>query len=334
MDLAGRIRRLRLAVRRRERLAVAVYLAVTAAALAFTCAPALRDPVLDRIEWWTVRAGERWPLRVEAAEDALGAALAEPDPLRREARLEEVVTRLDGLERVHPATRVKHARDTERVRLLRARVEAERALGRKGRALDAARRLVAFDPRRYESHLLHADTAMAFAEDDEAARAYAAVLAIHPGHLPSVQAVVELAAEGADWAAATAAFERYLDALHLEPVEARLDGRSVGRVRVPADGRWHAVDVPVPGADGRGAPDLVSGLAMEVRELRAARALTAGAPPAASAPVARVRAQVRLRKPAPTDLWEVVERAYRNQLREEDRDAARARIALVPEEAP
>jgi hypothetical protein len=147
------------------------------------------------------------------------------------------------------------------------------------------------------------------------------------------------------------AYERYLDAWLLAPLRVSF-GPDAVELEVPADGRRHAVEAPLSVPAGwRGAllletrgysadvarltvaPPPRAGLveALEPRELLAAPATVTASDPTSSASFpdvdlplggARVRLELTLYKALPAELWELVERSYRNRL-----DSARAGAA-------
>ena len=121
----------------------------------------------------------RWTLKVERGEELVAAG-----------RWEEAIAYLQPLDRAFPARDVRHARDTERERILRALGRAYEDTGRKRLSLETYRRLVAFDTRNYRNHLALARTATLFDEPEEALLHYRHILEIHPSHLPSLAAIM------------------------------------------------------------------------------------------------------------------------------------------------
>lgn len=159
-------------------------------------------------------------------------------------RYEEGVAYLEALDRSFPATHVRHARDQERERILRALGHAHAQLGRKGRSLDAFRRAVLFDPLNYVNHDALARAALGFDETDEALLHFQEILALKGAHLPAVAAVVELQFADADWAAITQSYRNYLDSFLVQDLIVDLGG--IGTfVPVLVDGRFHEVRLPL-----------------------------------------------------------------------------------------
>lgn len=191
-----------------------------------------------------------WGVLAGGAERAVDAWNRRPvhELERLEARLAagEVLAATEGLEdldRRFPARTARHRFDKERERLLVALGTAYRLQDRKGRALDTFRRLAAFDPRNWRNHWALAEAALAFGEDGEAALALDHLLALHPSHLPALSARLGIAFEGGRYAEVPRLFETWLDGYLLVPLELTTGGDLV-RLEVPADGRWHELELP------------------------------------------------------------------------------------------
>jgi tetratricopeptide (TPR) repeat protein len=159
----------------------------------------------------------------------------------RAKRYEQALPRLERLDRECPAVFVKHRFDKERERLLGLLAKCYVELDRRRLARETLQRLAAFDPRNFDNHFQVAEAERAFGDDLAASAAYGQVLAIHPTHLPSVQAAIELAHAAGDHAAVVEAYERYLDAWLLAPVRLRL-GDQVVELETLVDGREHVVE--------------------------------------------------------------------------------------------
>lgn len=317
-----------------ERTLLAAYVGVLLVVFAALAVDGWRDGLLRRLQAASDAWDRRWEHGLERGETLLA-----------EGRFEQAEQELAALDRSFPAPRVEYARDRERERLLRALAASHEALGRKRRTLEALRRLVAFDPRNYANHAALARAAEHFGESDEALAARREVLRIHPGHLPSVRAVVGAEVGRGDFPAAVAAYERYLDAFHLERVELST-GAGSARASVPVDGRFHDVELVLATPPDARELRLEHGpFAAEVAalELEAPLAVGEPGPPARAAPVlegdraplpasprgwARARLRLRLFKPVDAELWSEVETAYRNLLDWDGLARARERTRL------
>jgi tetratricopeptide (TPR) repeat protein len=219
--------RLRLWLQRHERGAIAIWLGGCALLVAFLAA-------------WGL-----WANGAERVVDALdGAWVRELDALAAEVRarrFEEALPALERLDRRCPAVFVKHRFDRERERLLGLLARCYVELDRRRLARETLQRLVAFDPRNFDNHFQLAEAERAFGDDAASAEAYRQVLAIHPTHLPSVQAAIELAFAAGDHAAVIGAYERYLDAWLLGEVRLRFDDRVV-ELEALVDGRERVLE--------------------------------------------------------------------------------------------
>ena len=174
---------------------------------------------------------QRWPRRVDE-----GASLV------AQRRFEQAAQHLEQLDAQFPARSVVHRFDRERERLLTLLVESYTALDKKKRALAACERLVAFDPRNWENHWTQARTALFFSEDELAEAALDALLAIHPTHLPAVEARIKLCFDAAQFAKVPPLWRAYLDAYRLAPIDFLFDGSTL-HLEVPADGRPQRFEV-------------------------------------------------------------------------------------------
>jgi tetratricopeptide (TPR) repeat protein len=190
----------------------------------------IRVRVLDGLEQILDYWDDRWTRRLEYGERLVNAK-----------DYPQAVEYLVALDRDFPAQYVKHKRDTERERLLRALGHSYAEMGKKGLALDAYRRLVEFDPRDFENHYLLAQACLRFKEEKMAEEQFAAVLKIHPTHMPSVRANLKLHFDKGDFRAVVAAYETYLNAFLIQPISVAL-GQSSIKVNVPVDGLMHDID--------------------------------------------------------------------------------------------
>lgn len=296
----GRLSRARGLLRRHERLLATAYLAAVVAVLLVWLLPGVRASVSDQARRFSGWSDRQWVARVDRA-------LA----LLAEGRSEEAEAALVRLDQRLPARHIKHGLATERARVLEGLARSHWQEGRKRRALETLGRLTAFEPRNFAFHSLHAEAALAFGELDLAREAWGRALAIHPNHLDTVRRVVQDHADRGDAAGAVAAFERYLDAHG--SVQLWLQGEPLP-VYVLADAASHALEIPVAGVALPLAPQQLTSLVpLEVAELRAVAAATAGSEAHAERPL-RVHARLRAFKPVDPELWSVVRRACRNLL--------------------
>lgn len=318
----------------------------------------IRMPVLAGVEQIVDYWDNRWTRRLESGERLVNAK-----------QYSEAVEYLAALDSEFPARNVKHKRDMERERLLRALGRSYSEMGKKRLALDTYRRLIEFDPRNFENHYLLAQACLRFGEPDMAEGHLARVLKIHPTHPPSVRARLTSQFAKGDFAAVIAAYETYLNAFLIQQVTVAL-GQSSTTVNVPVDGRFHNVDLRLahpPEASGElvfrvgqfaieintvtiQAPLLVgepgvtitplwpSEISWRVQEMApigagSFRALGPGAalrldvPPQPNG-VATIRFRLRLFKPFDMDLWDMVNKSYKNLLRYNDLKAAQERSVI------
>lgn len=194
----------------------------------FAVAP-LRQRVLLGVEAAVDAWEARWTPRVEHGEALVAAG-----------RYEEAVDYLTRLDRSFPARDVRHARDRERERILRALGRAHAALDHQGRSLEAFGRAVRFDPLNYRNRLALARAAMQFDETEIALEQYRGILAFRPSHLPSLVEVVAQGYDDGDYAGVVRRFEDYLDAFVVHHLVVRA-GEAADTVPVTVDGRFHDV---------------------------------------------------------------------------------------------
>lgn len=191
----------------------------------------IRVPVLDRVEKILSYWDDRWSRRLAYGERLVNAK-----------DYSQAVEYLEALDREFPAQYVKHKRDLERERLLRALGHSYSEMGKKRLALDTYRRLVEFDPRNFENHYLLAEAGLRFKEKEITEKQFAEVLKIHPTHMPSVRANLKMHFDKGDFAAVVAAYETYLNAFLIQPVTVAV-GQSSTKVNVPVDGVLHDFEV-------------------------------------------------------------------------------------------
>lgn len=208
----------------------------------------------------------RWPAGVDA-----GAQLMVKQ------RFAEAATALERLDEDFPARSVKHRMDRERERLLGLLAQCYVKLDKKKRALETCARLVAFDPRNWQNYSAQAQAALAFGETDLARTTLDQLLAIHPTHLPSVEARIRLAFEAGAFAQVPPLWRAYLDAYRLANIEVGL-GESIVLLEVPSDGLPHRFDVPVDCAENfRGDLSFAThGWSIDVRRIALRPALRVG----------------------------------------------------------
>ncbi|HEX6309654.1 MAG TPA: tetratricopeptide repeat protein [Longimicrobiales bacterium] len=219
----------------------------------------------------------RWTYRVEH-----GMALVSA------GRYEEAVPYLEELDASFPARNVRHARDQDRERILRALGQSYEQLGRKGRALDTYRRAVLFDPLNYVNHEALARAALVFDEPEEALVHLRQILALKPAYLPAVAAVVELQFADADWSGIVQTYRDYLESFLVQHLIVELGDTTMSEP-VIVDGRFHEVRIPLSRSTaaalaGSGLMGLGPGPhGLEVRRIVVEYPLPAGALPAPEA---------------------------------------------------
>jgi len=191
----------------------------------------------------------RWPAAIEASSARLASAraalaAAADDAQRRlaEERVDAELARLEELDARFPARSVVHRFDKQRERLLELLANGYAESDRKRRSLAACERLVLFDPRNWNNHWVKAQIAQRFGEDELARAALDALLAIHPTHLPAVEARIRMAFDGGDFAQVPPLWRAYVDAYRLAPIDFRFAGLTL-QLEVPADGRAQRFEV-------------------------------------------------------------------------------------------
>jgi len=223
MGLAG-------TVRRHERALIVAWLASCAALLGVIGVWGVGFGGAERvIELWN----QRWYRRIWHAQDLVGGG-----------RLEEAALYLERLDRHFPATWNRHRYDRNREWVLELLGTTHAELDHKKRCLETFERLAEFDPRNWRNHFLLGEHCRRFGEPERAEEAYREVLAIHPSHLPSVQALVEAKYDAGLFPEVTSLFEAYLDAWLLGRMSLTL-GQVEVVLEVPVDGRPHTVEAPL-----------------------------------------------------------------------------------------
>ena len=222
---------------RHERGLAAGYLAAVLLAPLVLVLPPLRRPLLARVQAVAQYWDARWTRRLGHGEALLAGG-----------RTREAATYLEQLDRIFPARTSRHARDKERERLLLALARSEEALGRRGRALAAYGRLVAFDSLNYLNHFEQGQAARrllgGWAEPVEARDAYAAALRFLPIHLPSVRGYIGYYMDRGEFHPVVEAYQRYLDAFFVQRFDLVVGATT--RVVMPlVDGLPHWLVVPV-----------------------------------------------------------------------------------------
>jgi tetratricopeptide (TPR) repeat protein len=314
----------------------------------------IREPALDRVERIINYWDDRWTRRLEYGERLVNAK-----------EYSQAVEYLAALDRDFPARSVRHKRDMERERLLRALGRSYSELGKKRLALDAYRRLVEFDPRNFENRHLLAQACLRFGELDLAIEHIAGVLKIHPTHMPSVRALLKIHFDKGNFAAVVDGYETYLNAFLVQQAEATL-GQSSAKLNVPVDGRFHDVEIRLNSPDTPGQLALAVGqLAIEIKRVALEAPLLVGKPGVPVAPlwpganswrvqemapiavgsyralgpgaamrldvppqprgVAKLYLTLRLFKPFDPELWGMVQKSYERLLRYDELKAVRAR---------
>lgn len=345
--------------RRHERRWIVVYLAVILLGAAIVALPQTRARFLATVGRAVDLTDSRWDARLEH-----GLGLVES------GAYEEAALYLERLDREFPAPTSRARRDYQREALLYGLAASHEALGRRGRTIAAYQRLVAFDPRNFQSHYqlaqAHLRLASGWSVPDEAHAAFAAALAINPNHLGSVREVMRFSFDRGDFAGTIATFDRYLAATLRQNLRVVM-GDSVAIVRVPVDGMWHDIEVAVPKVRPDSVALLTDGFAVEVGPVRLAAALGAGqastGPSTITAPlrsvaglepgpagrlvpvstdtrvvfslpdsvaITRLALRVRLFKPVDPDSWSMATRSYYNRLDEISPVRALERIQPLP----
>ncbi len=299
----------------------------------------------------------RWPARVEHGAQLLA-----------QGHSKEAADYLEALDAKFPAQSVKHRFDRERERLLTLLAQSYVSIDKKKKALATCERLVAFDPRNWRNHFTQAQTALAFSEGGVAKSALDDVLAIHPLHLPSVEARIKLAYDGSLYAEIPPLWRAYVEAFRLADVEFTFGGAHVA-LEVPSDGLPHRFAVPFAAAAGLHGPAQLSthGWSIDIRDIAFCSALRVGvegtpqfqslAPAAWSvieakelAPgriaatsvkssltrevdgpaegVAQAAFEITAYKACSESLWIMVEQSYKNRLLWDELESMRARTRI------
>lgn len=222
---------LRFLVRRHERRILGGYLAILALVAIAVILPQSRLAVLTGIDagirWWD----GRWARRLAGGERLLGAG-----------RNEEATAFLARLDRLHPATSVRHARDKERERLLLLLARGYEATGKRGLAIETYWRLIAFDSLNYRNHFELARAAerllSGWALAPEARDGYAAALRLLPAHLPSVRGYIDYYLDRGEFPPVVEAYRAYLDAHLVQDVQVGI-GDTILSLPALVDGRPH-----------------------------------------------------------------------------------------------
>jgi tetratricopeptide (TPR) repeat protein len=313
--------RWRAAYQRSERKLIVGYLAVLSVLVLVLAAAPARRVVLHAAEDAAARWDDRWSRQLAEAEALIAAGA-----------LDSAAIYLEHLDQQFPARHVKHARDAERQRLLRALGATYTALGRDDRALLTYRKLVAFEPRSYANYYDLAQACIRAGEEAEARQHLLSALAINPTHLASVRSYVKLAYDVRDYAAVVRAYQTYLDAFMVQEAQVRV-GESSVVVPVVVDATFHDVSalMSLPANSRLGLSIDAGGLPVDLeRVVLQPPVLTGGKPqdaivlqPANAtnttlmtgvAGAERIDLRLRLRKPVDPTLWNMVERSYRNLL--------------------
>jgi hypothetical protein len=226
----------------------------------------VRMPTLEAVEQIINYWDDRWSRRVEYAESLVNAK-----------DYSHALEYLVALDRDFPAQHVRHKRDRERERLLRALGHTYSELDKKRLTLETYQRLAEFDPRNVENFYLLAVACLKFNETELAEKHFGEVLKIHPTHLPSVRALLKIYFDRAGFAQVIAAHDAYLNAFLMQPVKVAL-GQSSTAVNVPVDGRFHDIEVRathLPGTAGELAIH-VGQFAVEIKQVTLERPVLVG----------------------------------------------------------
>ena len=320
----------------RRRIGVILYAAGLAAGLGGLFIPRVREAASRRVEAVFDMAEAGWIRRVE-----------EVEALVAEGSFEDAAARLASLDERFPARNNIHALDKERERVLIALGRANEGLGRKGRALDAYRRAVVFDPLNVENHYELAAAALRLGEEAEAERHLRLILDTYPAHQRAAQDLIGILAEAGDYRAVRETFERYVSAYRVRDLMITAGNTSV--VTLPEDGRLHALRVPLPPGSAAGTVRIRPGVdRVRVEEVRWRSRPVAGEPgrdaglviPDESGEIALpdpnpAELLIRARAPIPIrrDTHRLVETAYRNLLAADEFASFAPRI-LVQGDSP
>ena len=217
-------------VRRHEQAVIVTWLAACAVLLGVVSVFGLRMGGAERaIDAWNAR----WFWRVSYGQE-----------LYESERYEEAATYLARLDRDFPARWSRHRWDWMRERQIALLGLTYAELGRKKLCLQTFDRLVEFDSLNWTNHFLLAEHCQRFGESERAEEAYRGVLAIHPSHLPSVEALIGAKYDAGSFPEVTSLFETYLDGWLLGDMTLSL-GQVEVEMEVPIDGRPHIIEVPV-----------------------------------------------------------------------------------------
>ncbi len=299
----------------------------------------------------------RWPARVEHGAELL-----------TQGHPKQAADYLEALDAKFPAQSVKHRFDRERERLLTLLAQSYVAIDKKKKALETSERLVAFDPRNWRNHFTQAQTALAFGEGGVAKSAFDHVLAIHPLHLPSVEARIKLAYDGSLYAEIPPLWRAYVEAFRLADVDFTF-GAAHAALEVPSDGLPHRFALAfVAAANSYGQAQLLThGWSIDIRDIAFCSAMRVGvegtpqfqslAPSAWSvvdakdlAPgrisatgvkssltrdidgpadgIAQAAFEITAYKACTKSLWEMVEQSYKNRLLWDELESMRARTRI------
>jgi hypothetical protein len=174
---------------------------------------------------------------VDASSDRWVAALDRAQAMFERGELHAAQSALERLDASCPALFVKHRLDKERERQLTLLGNTYVALDRRAKARATFQRLVGFDARNFANHFARAEALRTFG-DAEARAAYESVLAIHPTHLPSVAALMDMAFDTSDYARVVEVFDAYVEAWTLARIAVRC-ADVVTPFEVPVDGSLH-----------------------------------------------------------------------------------------------
>ena len=309
-----------------------MYLAALGLGLTGLFVQRVREPALRGIEALVDASAEGWLARVDEGEALLS-----------DGRYLEAAVFLEDLDARFPARTNIHALDKDRERILAALGQANEALGRKGRALDAYRRAVAFDPRNVENHYALAVAAIRLGEEDEAARHLDLLLDIYPPHQRGVRERIALDTERGDFPAVRRAFERYVQSFRVEAIEITI-GEHTAEAMVPVDGEPHVLRFGLPPVgQGPSVLEVVRSEGVDLAEVRWVGRVRAGVDGRDSGVAEPASAnRFELPEPAPAELfitasaaipldadtWRRVETAYRNLLASEELERWAPRLEI------
>ena len=229
--------RWRAAFRRHERRLAVAWLATVLVVAGGLATTPVRRTVFSGLQRTVDHWDARWTRR-----------LAEGEALFAAGRYEEAAVYLERLDRIFPARDVRHARDTERERLLQLLARSYEAIGRTGRARATYDSLVAFDSLNYFNYFERARAAermaSGWAVPEEARNDYATALQRFPGHLASLRGYVAYHMDRGEFIPVVDAYRAYLDAFLAQHLTLRLDTTSLG-LMVSADGLLRTVEIPL-----------------------------------------------------------------------------------------